>query len=90
MLDWDISVAFTNAKAEEETDVRFQKSFPSDVLPGIKGGTIARLKLNLFGSTSAPKLWYNCLYQLLTELGFTSVAGHPCLFIRATLRAWYL
>jgi hypothetical protein len=28
MFHWDISVAFTNAKAEEETYVRFLKSFP--------------------------------------------------------------
>jgi hypothetical protein len=31
MFHWDISVAFTNAKAEEETYVRFPKSFPDDL-----------------------------------------------------------
>ena len=41
MFHWDISVAFTNAKADEETYVRFPKSFPSDLFPGFKGGTIA-------------------------------------------------
>jgi hypothetical protein len=85
MFHWDISVAFTNAKSEEETYVRFPKSFPSDLFPGYKGGTIARLKRNLYGSKSAPKLWYNCLYQFIIELGFKSVAGHPCLFIRITI-----
>ena len=39
------------------------------------------LKRNLNGSKSAPKLWYNCLYQFVIELGFKSVAGHPCCFI---------
>jgi hypothetical protein len=87
MFHWDISVAFTNAKAEEETYVRFPKSFPSDLFPGFKGGTIARLKRNLYGSKSAPKLWYNCLYQCVIDLGFKSVAGHPCLFIRVTVVA---
>jgi hypothetical protein len=58
MFHWDISVAFTNAKSEEETYVRFPKSFPSDLFPGFKGGTIARLKRNLYGSKSAPKLYY--------------------------------
>jgi hypothetical protein len=87
MFHWDISVAFTYAKAEEETYVRFPKSFPSDMFPGIKGGTIARLKRNLYGSKSAPKLWYNCLYQFLFELGFVSVAGHLCLFICSTIIA---
>ena len=85
MFHWDISVAFTNAKAEEETYVRFPKSFPEDLFPGYTGGTIARLKRNLYGSKSAPKLWYNCLYQFVIELGFKSVAGHPCLFIRITV-----
>ena len=85
MFHWDISVAFTNAKAEEETYVRFPDSFPADLFPGFKGGTIARLKRNLYGSKSAPKLWYNCLYQFVIQLGFKSVAGHPCLFIRTTI-----
>ena len=72
MYHWDISVAFTNAKAEEETYVRFSKSFPEGLFPGYKGGTIARLKRNLHGSKSAPKLWYKCLYEVLIELGFKS------------------
>ena len=51
------------------------------------GRTIVRLtrKRNLYGSKSAPKLWYNCLFQFVFKLGFESVAGHPCLFIRATI-----
>ena len=85
MFHWDISVAFTNGKAEEETYVKFPQSFPADLFPGYKGGTIARLKRNLYGSKSAPKLWYKCLYAAIIELGFKSVAGHPCLFIRVTI-----
>jgi hypothetical protein len=84
MFHWDISVAFTNAKAEEETYVRFPKGFPDGLFHGYKEGTIARLKRNLYGSKSAPKLWYKCLHEVLIELGFKSVAGHPCLFIRIT------
>ena len=56
MFYWDISVAFTIAKAEEETYVRFPKSFPEGLFHGYKGGTIARLKRNLYGSKLAPKL----------------------------------
>ncbi len=44
MLHWDISVTFTNANAEEDTYVRFPKSFPDDSFSGCKAGTIARLK----------------------------------------------
>ena len=43
------------------------------------------MKGNLYGSKSAPKLWYNCLYQFVIELGFKSVAGHPCFFIWSTV-----
>ncbi len=39
MFHWDVSVAFTNAKAEEETYVRFPKSFPSD-FPGLREGLL--------------------------------------------------
>ena len=35
---------------------------------------------NLYGR----KLWYKCWYEVLIELGFKFVAGHPCLFIRVT------
>ncbi len=37
MFHWDISVAFTNAKSEEETYVRFPKSFPEGLFHGYKG-----------------------------------------------------
>jgi hypothetical protein len=83
MFHWDISVALTTAKAEEETYVRCSKSLRDDLFPGHKAGTIARLKL--YGSKSAPKLWYNGLYAFIIELGFKSVAGHPCLFILMTV-----
>jgi hypothetical protein len=45
-----ISVAFTNAKAEEETYVRFPKSFPDNLFPGYKAGTVARSKRNFYGT----------------------------------------
>jgi hypothetical protein len=40
MFHWDISVAFTNAKAEEETYVKFPQSFPADLFPGYNGGPL--------------------------------------------------
>ena len=43
------------------------------------------MKRNLYDSKSAAKLWYKCLYAVIIELGFKSVAGHPCLFIRITI-----
>jgi hypothetical protein len=60
----------TNAKAEEEIYVRFPKSFPDNLFPGYKAGTVARLKRNLYGSKSASKLWYNglALFEFIIEL----------------------
>ncbi len=46
MFHWDISVAFTNAKAEEENYFKFPDKFPEDLFPGYKAETIARLKRN--------------------------------------------
>ena len=49
-----------------------------------KGRDYALLRRNLYGSKTAPKLWYKCLIECLTTLGFVLVAGHPYLFIRKT------
>ena len=84
MFQWNISVASTNADSHENTYVKFPQKFPSDICPGFTGGTIAMLNKNLYGGKSAPKWWYKCLYSLLVEIGFKSVAGHPCLLIRIT------
>jgi hypothetical protein len=40
MFHWDISVAFTNAKADEETYARFPNTFPEGLFPGYKGSAI--------------------------------------------------
>ena len=37
---------------------------------------------------SAPRLWYKCLVEFLKSVGFESVAGHPCLFIRQSTGAY--
>ena len=41
MFHWDTPVAFTDPNAEEDTYVRFPKSFPDDLFPGYKAGNIA-------------------------------------------------
>jgi hypothetical protein len=84
MFLWDISVAFTNANAEEQTYVRFPKSFPDDLFPEYNAGTIV-IEEKLVRGQISTKLWYNCLYGFIIELGFKSVAGHPCLLIHITV-----
>ncbi len=54
MFQWthqSLRIAFTNAKAKEETCVRFPKPFPDskisnpeDLLPGFRGRTLVKLK----------------------------------------------
>ncbi len=44
MFHSDISIAFTDVNEEEETYVRFPKSFPDDLFPDDGAGTIAWLK----------------------------------------------
>ena len=78
IIHLDISVAFTNANAEEETYVRFPKSFPDDLFPGHRSWNFARLKGNSYGSKSASKLWYNCWNAFIIGLGSKPVAGYPC------------
>ena len=85
---WDISVAFTNALAIEETYVQWPTNLPPDLIPGIQAGGYSRLNRNLYGSKSAPRLWYKCLAEFLKSVGFESVAGHPCLFIRLSTGAY--
>jgi hypothetical protein len=59
MFSWDILVAITNTKAEEETYVRFPKSFPERLFPGYK--TNARLKRHWYG--------IQVLFEVLLNLG---------------------
>ena len=82
MRHWDISVAFTNALAQE---VIYSKNMPNDIVPEFKGGDSAILNRNLYGTKSAPKLWYKCLHEFLISVGFKNVGGHPCLFIRVVI-----
>ncbi len=55
LFHWDVSVALTITKAEEEKYAGFPNSFPEDLFPSYTGGTIARLKRKLYSSKSAPK-----------------------------------
>jgi hypothetical protein len=82
MYHWNTSVAFTSADAHDQTFVRFPQNFPTDICPGFSGGTLAHLAKNLYGSKSAPKWWYRCLYEYLVNIGFKSVAGHQWMLIR--------
>ena len=88
MKHWDISVAFTNALTIEETYVQWPTNLPPDLIPGIRAGGYSRLNRNIYGSKSAPRPWYKSLFEFLKSVGFESVAGHPCLFIRLSTEAY--
>ncbi len=95
MFHWNISVAFTNAKAEEETwtYVRFPSSFPENLFSYQRGDNCmieAKFVWQQISSDSAPKPWYNCSYQFVIELGFKSVPGHPWYWFCVYSCAWQL
>ena len=85
---WNISVAFTNALALEETYVQWPTNLPPDLIPGIQTGEYSRLNRNLYRSKSAPRLWYKSLVEFLKSVSLESVAGHPYLFIRLSTGAY--
>ena len=75
---------------EEPTYVPFPDNLnmPNDIISGFKGGDYAIHLRNLYGSKTALKLWYKCLLDCLTNLGFESGSGHPCLFNLVEVVHW--
>ncbi len=77
MFQWDISITFTNAKAEEEICVRILKSISQDLFPGynsMNGGQLARLK-RIYMAAVGTKFFVTNVCISLIELVFKSVAG---------------
>ena len=63
-------------------------NLPTELIPGIQSEGYSRLNRNLYGSKSAPRLWYKRLVEFLKSVDFESVAGHPCLFIKQSTGAY--
>ena len=69
------AVAFTNTLPEETTYILIPKNMPDDLISGFIEGYYALLCWNLYRSKTAPKLWYKCLIEFLTTLGFALAAA---------------
>ena len=74
----DFSNAFLHAKLSKPIWVHLPRGFRSTKGPG----TCLRLKKSLYGTTIAPRLWYNCISNALKELGFTQTTHDQCFFYK--------
>jgi hypothetical protein len=82
MFHWDILVAFTHAKAEQETYVRFVLLIFSRYVPRLQGKNDLPFKRTLYCSSCVKTAYIDLWFSLV--LIFKPVIGHPFLFIRTT------
>ena len=61
----------------EKTYVQWPTNLPPDLIPGIQAGGYFRLNINLYGSKSAPRLWYRCLVEFLKVLVSSQLQDIP-------------
>ena len=74
----DFSTAFLHAPMDTETFVR-----PPQVYA--KQGVIWRLRKALYGMRKAPKLFFNLLHEILSELGMQSLRSEPTFYFKDSL-----
>ena len=74
----DFSTAFLHAPMDIETFVR-----PPQVYA--KQGVIWRLRKALYGMRRAPKLFFNLLHEILSELGMQSLRSEPTFYFKSSL-----
>ena len=74
----DYSNAFVHAKLDTPVWIQIPRGYTS-TLPG---RTCLRLKRSLYGTTFAPKLWSDCLFDALKAYGLEQSTNDPCLFAK--------
>ena len=74
----DFSTAFLHAPMDIETFVR-----PPQVYA--KQGVLWRLRKALYGMRRAPKLFFNLLHEILSELGMQSLRSEPTFYFKGSL-----
>lgn len=80
--DWelqllDIKTAFLNGVLEEEVYINHPPGYPQG-----PPGTVLKLNKTLYGLKQAPRAWHQRLDSELLNLGFTSSASDPGLYIQ--------
>ena len=74
----DFSTAFLHAPMDIETFVR-----PPQVYA--KQGVLWRLRRALYGMRRAPKLFFNLLHEILSELGMQNLRSEPTFYFKGSL-----
>ena len=70
----DVKTAFLHGKVDEDIYLR-----PP---PQMEQGVALKLKRALYGLRQSPKLWWNCVFDALTKIGFRSCRTDSCFFIK--------
>jgi len=69
-------------KAEMPDDLNIYLEMPENFGCSDGSDSILKLKKSLYGSTVAPRLWYEKLKGGLIDQGFAMCTADPCMFIR--------
>jgi hypothetical protein len=81
-IDFSIN-AFAQALISDGKDVYIK--VPKGFTPTIGRDCVMKLKKSLYGSTTAPQLWYEKISKGLIDRGFVPSKMDPCLFISPTV-----
>ena len=76
----DFSNAF--AQADMPDDLNIYLEMPENFGCSDGSDSVLKLKKSLYGSTVAPRLWYEKLKGGLIDRGFAMCTADPCMFIR--------
>ena len=76
----DFSNAFAQANMPSDTNIYLE--MPENFVPSDGSDCVLKLKKSLYGSTIAPRLWYEKLRNGLVERNFQVSEIDPCMFIR--------
>lgn len=86
ILQWttisiDFSNAFLHAVLKDPIWIHLPRGYISTKGPG----TCLRLKKSLYGSSTSPKLWFECISEALIKLGFKQTKYDPCFFYKSDM-----
>ena len=74
----DYSNAFIHAKLDTPVWIQVPRGYRSS----FPGRTCLKLKHSLYGTSFAPRLWYDCLTKALRAYGLEACDDDPCLFVK--------
>jgi Reverse transcriptase (RNA-dependent DNA polymerase) len=72
----DVSTAFLNGEVDTDIYVRQPPGF------GDGSGRVCKLKKSLYGTRTAPRIWYEVLHEFLVSCGFTRSLRDYCVYVK--------